>query len=304
MWSLCKLIGLAAATDAPVLITGEPGSGKELAARVIHEHSSRSDSGFVVAYCASVPLNLQEVDIFGHERVGFAGSYGTHPGKIERAVGGTLFLDRIEDAGPVVQAKVLRVLREKSFLRAGGMQARNCNVRIIASACRDLRQEVHRGSFREDLYYRLNVVHVAVPSLSRRKEDIPDLCRHLLTDLSAEFGAGDIAISEGALRRLQEYDWPGNVAELREVLSTAVSYGGGPVILPQHIDLQRKGPGIGTTSSPGVPRPNAFPEAEYGPGLLDVRALLLLQAIDWAGGSLAGAFNLLDSCSQMLRRDG
>ncbi len=207
----------AAASDATVLITGESGVGKEVAARTLHLLSPRRDRPFLCVNCAALSAGLLESELFGHEKGAFTGADRMRKGRFELADEGTLLLDEVSEIDPNLQAKLLRVLQEKSFERVGSSLSRRADVRVIATTNRDLRAEVGKGRFREDLYYRLNVLPMRIPPLRERKEEIPDLAAHFLK----RFG-DRVRISPAAMKRLQAYDWPGNVRELGNILERAV----------------------------------------------------------------------------------
>ncbi len=215
-------IDLVASSNSIVLITGESGSGKELVARLIHERSPRRSGPFVEVNCAAIPKELIESELFGHEKGAFTGAVERKKGKFELADGGTLFLDEVGDMSMDAQAKVLRAIETREFQRVGGSKNIKVDVRIIAATNKDLQEEVRKGNFREDLFYRLNVIPLRVPPLRERKEDIPLLVRHFLELIAAEYGKTPKAISEDALKSLSTYDWPGNVRELRNLVERLV----------------------------------------------------------------------------------
>ncbi len=225
-------IAHATATDAPALITGPTGTGKTLAARVIHANSHRRHGPFVTLLCGSLPEQLLESELFGHEKNAFTGASGMRPGHLERAAGGTLFLDEIGDIPPAVQAKLLRFVEEKTFSRVGGREDLHVDLRLITATNRRLRDEVQAGRFREDLYYRLHVLEVELPSLAQRKEDIPALSAFWLSRLSA---GRELSLSSDTIRLLAQYPWPGNVRELRNALEHAVTVCSGKIVQPQHL---------------------------------------------------------------------
>ena len=206
--------------NTTVLIRGESGTGKELIANAIHYNSPRSSNTFVKLNCAALPDNLLESELFGHEKGAFTGAVTQRKGRFEQADGGTLFLDEIGEISSAFQAKLLRVLQEGEFERVGGLKTLKVDVRVIAATNRDLEAEVERGEFREDLYYRLNVMPINMPSLRERVEDIPDLSRFLVEKISRGQGR-PLAIMDSALRLLMQYDWPGNVRELENCLERA-----------------------------------------------------------------------------------
>ena len=218
MQRLRELIEMAAPTNSRVLIAGANGTGKELVARAIHLQSPRHSRPFVEINCAAIPETLIESELFGHERGAFSGATSMKRGKFELADGGTLFLDEIGDMSLATQAKVLRVLQEQQFTRVGGTKLLNVQVRVIAASNKDLSEEITNGSFREDLYYRLNVLPIVVPTLRERREDIPQLARHFLRLHAEEQGIKPKELNHQALDALQQHDWPGNIRELRNLV--------------------------------------------------------------------------------------
>lgn len=215
MNKLREQIAAAAPAHSRVLIFGENGTGKELVARSIHRQSMRHQRPFVEVNCAAIPETLIETELFGHERGAFTGAVAQKRGKFDSADGGTLFLDEIGDMSLATQAKLLRVLQEQQFTRVGGNKLIKVNVRVIAASNKDLRQEIEKGNFREDLYYRVNVLPIEVPPLRARREDIPTLTRHFLKIHAEEQGVKLKEITAGALNVLARHDWPGNIRELR-----------------------------------------------------------------------------------------
>lgn len=213
---------MAARSNSRVLIFGESGTGKEVAARLLHEKSPRAGKPFIEVNCAAIPQELIESELFGHEKGSFTGAFEKKNGKFELADGGTLFLDEIGDMSLQTQAKVLRVIETQEFQRVGGNKNINVDVRIIAATNKDLREEVKKGSFREDLFFRLNVIPLFIPLLRERKDDIPILVEYFLDYLAAEYGKPPRKILPEALKYLQSYDWPGNVRELKNVIERLV----------------------------------------------------------------------------------
>ncbi|MFW6049696.1 MAG: sigma-54-dependent transcriptional regulator [Myxococcota bacterium] len=209
-------------SGSTVLLVGESGSGKEVLARYIHQQSERADGPFIALNCATLAGDLLESELFGHERGAFTGAVRAKPGRLEQAEGGTLLLDEIGEMSPALQAKLLRVLQEREYQRVGGTRLRKADVRIIAATHRDLASAIREGVFREDLYYRLNVVSIRVPPLRERHEDVPVLVEHFLTRHARELGRPQIALSDEARERLLRYDWPGNVRELSNALERCV----------------------------------------------------------------------------------
>jgi two-component system nitrogen regulation response regulator NtrX len=228
-------IALAAPTMGRVLIHGENGSGKELAARAIHALSARADRAFVEVNCAAIPEELIESELFGHERGAFTGALARRRGRFELADGGTVFLDEVGDMSLKTQAKVLRALEEQSFERVGGKETVKVDVRVIAASNRDLLALIADGRFREDLYYRLNVIPIEVPPLRTRREDIPLLVDHFLALFCAENGKRPKRVSADALAYFVGYDWPGNVRELRNMVERLVIMAPGDVLTPEDL---------------------------------------------------------------------
>jgi two-component system nitrogen regulation response regulator NtrX len=215
---LREMIAMAAPANSRVLISGANGTGKELVARAIHLQSPRHNRPFVEINCAAIPETLIESELFGHEKGAFSGATSMKRGKFELADGGTLFLDEIGDMSLSTQAKVLRVLQEQQFTRVGGTKLLNVQVRVIAASNKDLAEEIHKGSFREDLYYRLNVLPIVVPPLKERREDIPELAQHFLKMHSEEQGMKPKEFNAQGLEALAKHDWPGNIRELRNLI--------------------------------------------------------------------------------------
>jgi transcriptional regulator with GAF, ATPase, and Fis domain len=215
-------ISKTAPTNGRVLITGENGTGKELVARAIHEHSRRSEHTFVKLNCAAIPSELIESELFGHEKGAFTGATQQRRGKFELADGGTVFLDEVGDMNPSAQAKVLRVLQEGELERVGGHETIKVDVRVVAATNKDLSAEIAAGRFREDLYYRLNVVPIELPPLRERREDIPQLVEHFVDRLCEVNGRRTKTMSAAAVTLLMQHDWPGNVRELRNSLERLV----------------------------------------------------------------------------------
>ena len=225
MQEIYRLLARLMTSDLTVLLTGESGTGKELIARALHDYGRRRKGPFVAVNMAAIPRDLIESDLFGHERGSFTGAINKATGRFEQAAGGTLFLDEIGDMPLEAQTRLLRVLQEGEFTTVGGREAIRADLRIVAATHRDLREQVRRGQFREDLYYRLNVVPLRLPPLRERIEDIPDLVRHFLNRATEE-GGGAKMFDAAAIERLQRYEWPGNVRELENLVRrVAVIYG-------------------------------------------------------------------------------
>jgi two-component system response regulator HydG len=279
-----------AATHATVLINGESGTGKELAARMVHSLSPRASRPFVAINCAAVPENLLESEFFGHEKGAFTGAVNRHVGVFERAHTGTLFLDEIAEMAPATQARMLRVLENRSFTRVGGTEEVVVDVRLIAATHRDLRQLVSDGVFREDLLYRLSVIQTRLPPLRERRDDIPELVRHFCAVLGDDMGRKVTRIADDALDVLSNYRWPGNVRELRNVVERALVLGDGPVLelddLPP--ELHHAGApsaGAGVAQAAGAPM-KVMP-------LADLEREAIAAALEATGGNKARAAALL-----------
>src|SRR4029078_2986097 len=241
MRDLFQLLETVAATSSTVLITGETGTGKELAPRAIHHNSPRRATRFVAINCSAIPETLLEAELFGHARGAFTGAVGTRQGRLEQAHKGTLFLDEVGTMSPALQAKLLRVLQEREFERVGDAHTIKIDVRIIAATHSDLSKMVADGSFREDLFYRLNVIPVQLPPLRERREDIPLLVQHFLQKLGSDYvPPRTVTMSQEAMRRLMAYSWPGNVRQLENVVERALTFSQGR---PQ-IDVADLGPEI------------------------------------------------------------
>ena len=256
MRDLFQLLETVAATSSTVLITGETGTGKELAARAIHHNSPRRANRFVAINCSAIPETLLEAELFGHVRGAFTGAVGTRQGRLEQAHRGTLFLDEVGTMSPALQAKLLRVLQEREFERVGDSHTIKIDVRVIAATHSDLAKMVAEGTFREDLYYRLNVIPVRLPPLRERREDVPLLVQHFLQRLASESGRGPMTVSQEALRRLMAYSWPGNVRQLENAVERAVAFSNGR----SQIDVQDLTSDIQTPPATSDAAPVWFPD--------------------------------------------
>ena len=249
MQQVFKMIGRVAHSEAPVMITGESGSGKELVARAIHHYSNRSEANYLAINCAAIPENLLESELFGHEKGAFTGAIAQRVGRFEQCNSGTLFLDEIGDMPLQVQSKILRVLQEGEFSRVGGNVTLKTDVRIIAATNKTLEQEVASKNFREDLFYRLNVVRIHLPPLRQRKEDIRLLAEYFLQKVSSMRHTPRIRLSEEAVRVLEAYPWPGNVRELENTIQRASVLATSEVLMPKDIPLGMAAPINDTESS-------------------------------------------------------
>jgi transcriptional regulator with GAF, ATPase, and Fis domain len=278
-----RFVMKVAASDATVLITGATGTGKELVARAIHRTSARAHRPFAAINCAAVTETLLESEFFGHEKGAFTGAYAQKKGKLEEADGGTVFLDEIGELAPALQSKLLRVLQEREFERVGGTKSIKVNVRVVAATNRDLREEIERGSFREDLFYRLNVVAIAMPALRDRREDIPLLATHFLQKYARTSARRVTLISPEALACLMAYDWPGNVRELENVIERAIVLGTTEHILADDLPDSIAEDGAAPANS----------GAKFHQTIREMKRQLVTKAFKDAGGSHGEAAKLL-----------
>ncbi len=227
MQDVFAMVLRAAPTRATVLLAGESGVGKDMIARALHYHSPRKDKPFIKINCTAIPENLMESELFGYEKGAFTGANTTKPGKFEQADTGTVFLDEIGDLPLPMQVKLLRVLQEREFERLGSNKTRHIDVRVVAATNVDLRRALEEGTFREDLYYRLNVLPINIPPLRERREDIPYLADHFIRKHAADLGTGELELTEEATVKLMSYHWPGNVRELENVIERSLVLAGG-----------------------------------------------------------------------------
>jgi Nif-specific regulatory protein len=283
MKEVFEFIRRVAPTDATVLIEGESGTGKELVARAIHRNSRRNENAFVAINCAAIAENLLESELFGHEKGAFTGAVAQKKGKIEIAEGGTLFLDEVGELAPELQAKLLRVLQEKEFERVGATRPISLDVRLIAATNKKLSQAVDHGEFRKDLYYRLNVVTVAMPALRDRPEDIPQLAEFFLAKVSRKCKTKMKSLSEDAKTCLLRYDWPGNVRELENAIERAIVLGEGETILPEDL------PETILDSSPSA----AQESAKYLSSVKDAKRQMIVNALQQSRGNYLEAAKML-----------
>jgi two-component system nitrogen regulation response regulator GlnG len=256
MQAVFKIIGQLAGSDATALITGESGTGKELVARAIYHHSRRNAQPFLAINCAAIPENLLESELFGHEKGAFTGATAQRIGKFEQCNHGTVFLDEIGDMTPSTQAKILRVLQSGEFERVGGNQSIKVDVRVIAATHKPLEQAVAAREFREDLFYRLNVVRIHIPPLRERRGDIPLLVNYFLKKFAQDRGGAPKSILPAAAELLERFHWPGNVRELENAVERADIMAKGDVILPGDLPLE-----ISSVPAPGPVQPGAVPAA-------------------------------------------
>jgi len=273
---------LVAPADTTVLIHGESGTGKELVASAIHRLSPRCGGPFIKMNCAAIPEGLLESELFGHEKGAFTGATSRKPGKFEAAQGGVLFLDEIGDMPPATQAKILRVLQERTFERVGGNQTVQVDVRILAATNKDLSKMVQEGAFREDLYHRIHVFDLNLPPLRHRKEDIRLLAEHFLNYLTPPAGA----LTPAALRALTAHHWPGNIRELQNVLERAALLAAGAPIEPQHLPPE-------LIQQAGGPLDHLPPDATLDQKLAEIERNLIIDALYSTGGVQARAAEIL-----------
>ena len=275
MQQVFKLIGQLAASDATALITGESGTGKELVARAIYHHSNRSQQPFLAVNCAAIPEQLLESELFGHERGSFTGATMQRIGKFEQCNRGTLFLDEIGDMTPATQTKILRVLQSGTFERVGGNQPIKVDVRIIAATNKPLEQAVAARQFREDLFYRLNVVRIHIPPLRERREDIRLLVNYFLKKFAREQQRTPKSITASVVKALEQYHWPGNVRELENAIRRALVMAKGDALLLT--DLPGEISGQGAAALPGAPV-----QGSAGEGAVSDVVMLARQLFAWA----------------------
>jgi DNA-binding NtrC family response regulator len=286
MQRVLETVVQVAPSRASVLITGESGTGKELIAAAIHEHSPRSAGPFVKLHCSALADSLLESELFGHERGAFTGAAGRRDGRFHQADGGTLFLDEIGEIPASTQIKLLRFLQEREFERVGGNQTIKVDVRIVAATNRDLAQLVREGKFREDLYYRLNVVSIEVPPLRARSSDVPLLATYFLRKYTAENGKAIGGFSPEALDRIMHHDWPGNVRELENAVERAVV-----VCRSDEIRIEDLAPSISTGAGPDGSR-DQMPQVP-GATLADLEKYAILKTLEHTGGSTSRAAQML-----------
>jgi two-component system nitrogen regulation response regulator GlnG len=318
MQQVFKLIGQLAASDATALITGESGTGKELVARAIYHHSNRNKQPFLAVNCAAIPEQLLESELFGHERGAFTGAAMQRIGKFEQCNRGTLFLDEIGDMTPATQTKILRVLQSGTFERVGGNQPIKVDVRIIAATNRPLEQAVAARQFREDLFYRLNVVRVKLPPLRERPEDIKLLVNYFLKKFSREQSQPARSIAKAAIKVLEKYHWPGNVRELENVIRRALVVAKGEAILPDDLPPEvtgaagsigktpapAPGGGAGSSEISGLAR-QLFQWARRDPSLkvmAEIERELVIEALKETGGNQVHAAKMLGITRATLRK--
>jgi DNA-binding NtrC family response regulator len=309
MQQVFKMVGRVSHSDAPVMITGESGSGKELVARAIHRYSARSSKSFIAINCAAIPEQLLESELFGHEKGSFTGATGTRIGRFEQSHGGTLFLDEIGDMPLSLQGKILRVLQDGEFSRVGGNETLKGDVRIVAATNKNLEQEVSERKFREDLFYRLNVVRIQLPPLRQRTEDIRLLAEYFVQKVAIHKHLPQLKLSEEAVRVLESHSWPGNVRELENTIHRAVLLASGSEIGPEAIRLpdgtQVSAATVAITQNSSVQSAvvsaTAVTRGLVGRTVSDVERDLILDTLDHCLGNRTHAANILGISIRTLR---
>jgi DNA-binding NtrC family response regulator len=309
--SVARVLALArqvAASKATVLISGESGTGKEMFARFIHTHSGRENGPFVAVNCAALPEHLLESELFGHEKGAFTGAISRKLGKFELASGGTLLLDEISEMALPLQAKLLRALQEGEIDRVGGVETVRVDVRVLATTNRNLEQSVERGEFRQDLFYRLNVIPLRLPPLTQRGEDVLLLADFFIRRHAREYGLGALELSANAREWLMAHDWPGNVRELQNLMERAVLLSGGGPIRPAHflMDGQEWSPDEEPESGPTGPGPSQAPSITFEEGgriptIQEMEMQLIIKSLDRTSGNRTKASELLGISVRTLR---
>jgi len=290
------MIGKVAETDSTVLICGESGTGKELVAEAIHNYSQRKDKPFVVVNCAALPENLLETELFGYERGAFTGATARKVGRFEMAEGGTIFLDEIGELSPNLQSKLLRVLQERTFERVGGTEKIRGNFRILAATNRDLDASVREKVFREDLYYRLNVVQIHIPPLRERRADIVPLAEHFLRLYSSKNGLPTVGFTDEAILTLQNYSYPGNVRELENMVERAVLMARGRVLISEHFPPRSQNNGDASSQQWEID----LLSLPFHKSIAELEKRLIEKAIKDSGGNKSEAANRLQINRRLL----
>jgi two-component system NtrC family response regulator/two-component system response regulator HydG len=290
MLAAFKTIQQVAPSSASLLLLGESGTGKELFAQALHQNSPRRNKPFIKVACAALPETLLESELFGHEKGSFTGATYTRAGRFEMAEGGTLFLDEIGDISPTVQVKLLRFLEEREFERVGGNRTFKVDVRIVCATHRDLRKKLEEGTFREDLYYRLNVIELTIPPLRERPGDIPVLAHHFLRRYAEANGKEIRGIDDEALALLLRHPWPGNVRELENAVERAVVLTAEPVLTAAHFPTLRR---VVTAAIGAAERGPALGVAIPGSTLAEIEREAILRTLEAVGGSTSRAAALL-----------
>jgi two-component system response regulator PilR (NtrC family) len=291
MVAVFKMIETVARTNSTILLTGESGTGKGLVAQAIHFHSLRRDKPMVSLNCGALPENLLESELFGHMRGSFTGADSNKKGLLEVAERGTVFLDEIAEMSAVMQVKLLRVLQERRFRRVGGLEELQADIRVVAATNQDLARAISEGRFREDLYYRINVIPIALPALRDRREDIPLIAEHFLLKYTEQMDKEVTAISHEAMELLVQHDWPGNIRELENVMERAIALEASPAILPESLPASIRGEALRTIAAPvdGLPESGFDLEAH----VKEIEMSYIAEALKRAGGVQVKAAELL-----------
>ena len=292
MKEIFQFLARVAPADSTVLVEGESGTGKELVAKALHRNSPRANKPFVAINCAAIPETLLEDDLFGHERGAFTGAAAQKKGRLEVADGGVVFLDEIGELAPALQVKLLRVLQEREFERLGGTHPIKVNIRLIAATNRDLEEAVRKGEFRQDLYYRLAVVKMTMPTLRERREDIPMLTRHFVQKHAIRCRVKAKPISREAMATLVNYEWPGNVRELENAIERALVMGSSDMVLPEDLPeslLEQNAP-------------EEITEGKYHASVKELKKQLILDAVEQTGGNYIEAAGILGVHPNYLHR--
>ena len=294
---------VAKVADSPstVLVTGESGTGKELVARELHRNSSRRDKPLIKVNCAAIPKDLVESELFGYEKGAFTGAVGSKPGRFELADGGTLFLDEIGEIPVEMQVKLLRALQESEFERVGGIKTIAVDVRLIAATNRDLEELIRGGRFREDLFYRLNVVPIALPPLRDRREDVPLLVSHFIEKYDRRLGKRVERVADDAMQLLLQYGWPGNIRELENVMERSILFAEGPVVRAEDLPetLRERAVAAGATGAPataGASMKDIVRQAQA-----ELERELIARALEETGGNVTQAAKRLQISRKSLQ---
>ena len=290
--SVLSLVSKVASNDVTVLITGESGTGKEMVAETILQQSPRKGRPFLKMNCAAIPSELLESQMFGHERGAFTGAVSRQEGCFERADTGALFLDEIGDMAMMTQTKLLRVLQEQEFERIGGNETIHVDVRIMAATNKNLLEEIKRGRFREDLYYRLNVVEIHIPPLRERMDDLPELVENFVREFNVKYNKPGLALSAQALQTLLNYAWPGNIRELRNVIERSIVLSRSMLIEPDDFPEKIRQPSI---------MPGENNESERILTLDEMECMYVKKVLEYAGGNKLKAARLLNIDPKTLR---
>jgi Nif-specific regulatory protein len=292
MKEVYQFLARVASSDSTVLLRGESGTGKELAARAIHRNSARSTKRFVAINCGAIPEGLLESELFGHERGSFTGAFAQKKGRFEAADGGIVFLDEIGDLAPSLQVKLLRVLQEREFERVGGTYPISVDIRVIAATNRNLEEAIKSNHFREDLYYRLNVLSVVMPPLRERREDISVLASYFVSQYATRANLRPKRISPEAMEYMESYDWPGNARELENAIERALVLSGSEVICPEDLPETVLDKGLASDGN----------GAKYHSKLREVKKQLILDALEESGGNFTEAAQMLGVHANYLHR--